>query len=146
MTNEIQPWSAVVAIPFVLLLSILIATITQKNDEDGRPTYEYAGFKYPQHAKFDNTWLTWSTDYLISLTLYVISLYIYRLKSAHERLKKLILILLALYGGSTLLGGMAHHMYSGDTDQLNGTAFYVMWVAVLGCTAFAGGVQGLIGA
>lgn len=141
----LQPWIALVVIPFALLLCPIIIYLTQTTDLNGRSTYEFAGFGYPEYAKFDNTWPTWSTDYLISLVMLIESLYIYNIKTIHVRLQNLVLILFCFFGVSTLVGGIAHHSYGGDTEELNGVMFYLMWVTVVGCTAIAGGIQGEIG-
>lgn len=145
MVQELQPWFALVVIPFVLGLCYVMACITQKVGGDGRLTYEYAGFHYEEHARFDNTWPTWSTDYIISFVLLVEGVYISGVNTVNKRLKKLIISLLFLYGGSTLIGGLAHQTYDGNVSMLNGIYFYVIWIAVVGCTAVAGGIQGLIG-
>jgi hypothetical protein len=147
MVRQLQPWVAIVALPFVLLLCYIMVYVTQKTDIEGRPTYEYAGFRYESHARFDNTWPTYSTDYVITFVLLIQGFMISKLKleDAYKPLQKLILQLLALYGGSTLVGGIAHHMYDGRVSSLNTNEFYLMWITVLGCTAVAGGCQGLIG-
>lgn len=145
MQVQCQPWVALVVLPFALLLCPIMVSLTQTIDHNGRPTYQYAGFAYPEHAQFDNTWLTWSTDYVISLVMLIESVYIYKMETVHRRLQKLILVLFCFFGGSTLVGGVAHHTYHGDPEQLNGLLFYLMWVIVVGCTAIAGGIQGEIG-
>jgi len=145
MANELQPWVALLTIPFVLSLCYAIIWMTQIVGTDGRLTYEFAGFHYKEHAKFDNTLPTWSTDYVISIVLLFQGLLISKLNTVNRRLQHLILMLLLLYGGSTFLGGIAHYNYDGDIAMLNGSKFYLIWIAVVGCTVVAGGVQGLIG-
>lgn len=141
----LQPWVALVVIPFALLLCPIIVKLTQTTDQNGRTTYEHAGFGYPDYAQFDNTWPTWSTDYLISTVMLIESIFIYNMKTMHHRLQNLVLLLFGFFGTSTLIGGIAHHTYHGDPAQLNEVVFYLMWVTVVGCTAIAGGIQGEIG-
>ena len=147
MLRQLQPWITLLVLPLVLLLCYVITSLTQGLDSEGRQTYEFAGYSYPNYAKFDNTWLTWSTDYLISLILLINILFIKSIKTENynKTLQDLIILLLSLYGLSTLVGGLAHQLYSGDTSELNSYLFYIMWVVVVGCTAVAGGVQGRLG-
>lgn len=131
---------------FSFALSAVVVQCTQGPDARGRPTYEAAHWMYPAHAMFDNTAATYVTDYVITIAMCALALIIARIDTPSADVKRYAVLLLLTNGLSTLIGGMAHHAYSGAVQDLNSGLFYGMWCWVVGLTVVAGAWQGQLAA
>jgi hypothetical protein len=109
-------------------------------------TYIPAWYHYDvTHTKFDNSSWTWGTDYLLTVVMGILAVFI--LITAGERSKLLKLYsaaLLCCYGVSTLAGGYAHQTVHG-VDMLNTGTFKMLWIVCVGNVSFASCWMGLIG-
>ena len=141
-------WSARL-LPVLLLVGLLAVALvkcwllTQGLGADGRSTYTWARWQYGEGSRFDNSWPTWATDYgLCALT----GVQAARIRSGDDsELRSRAWVLPLMYSASTCLGGLAHQLHDGTPDGLNTGAFRLVWTLVVGLTAAAGGVLGLIG-
>ena len=129
---------------FSFALSTVVVQSTQGPDGRGRWTYELADWEYPPHAMFDNTAATYVTDYMITIAMCAIVLVFVRMDTTAADMKRHSILLLLTNGLSTLIGGIAHHTYSGEVKDLNSQRFYCMWCWVVGLTVVAGVWQGLL--
>eukprot|EP00747_Dinoflagellata_sp_TGD_P222337 gnl/TRDRNA2_/TRDRNA2_94051_c0_seq1.p1 gnl/TRDRNA2_/TRDRNA2_94051_c0~~gnl/TRDRNA2_/TRDRNA2_94051_c0_seq1.p1 ORF type:complete len:318 (+),score=26.61 gnl/TRDRNA2_/TRDRNA2_94051_c0_seq1:79-1032(+) len=118
--------------------------LTRGIGRDGRLTYVPAKWRYDKTAKFDNSWPTWSTDYVIAALMTYQLQWLWR-ASKPSRLRIPVALLLFFYWIATTLGGLAHQLHDGTHFALNRAAFRVPWAAVVGATAMAGMCQGMIG-
>jgi len=136
----------VLCVVFCLMLGLTLALIwllTHNFGEDGRLTYVRAQWLYNADARFDNTWGTYVTDYLLAALFAGHMLRLCAIAKPSS-LRVQIYVLLLFYSASTGLGGIIHHWHDGSHFPLNSLAFRASWTLVVGFTAAAGGVFGLI--
>ena len=134
----------VVLLPSTIALSWLV---TVGVSSDGAKTFVHAYWLYPQEAAFDNSWPTWSTDYLLALICCYFIRAVERADSKHppSHLRIHATQLFKLYALSVFLGGAVHQQHSGNLSELNSLRFRIAWTIVVGATAAAGGCFGAIG-
>jgi hypothetical protein len=126
--------------------------------------YEATDYVYDaEHTRFDNTALTYGTDYLLfvwmlvgCIDMYRISQHISRIALTAEgrakgrnwmHLKDAALItsgMLACYACSVLFGGLSHHFFI-SLEMMNTVAFRIMWSITVGLVTAAAGFIGAIG-
>jgi len=112
--------------------------------------FEYASYNYDdpsdgrrRRVYFDNTWMTFATDYALALELALIIAYICR-TSRRSPVRDGTVGLLACYGVSVLVGGLAHQFVR-STEEMNSLAFRVAWIICVGPVAVQAGFIGAIG-
>lgn len=138
---------------------ILAAFIPRHQSKAGQETFLHAGFDYDEtNTYFDNTFLTYGTDYMISIImLYAvhkclnatspINIHNNDLKFDVSLSKDLRIgssLLFLLYGVSVLSGGIAHQFYT-NLEDLNSLSFRILWTLCVGCVTAAGGLIGACG-
>lgn len=117
-------------------------------------TFLRASYKYDRvHTLFDNTILTWGTDYAIGILMTYFAFRCFcAISSQHgmqnaeasRSLRKRATALLICYVVSVFAGGIAHQTFT-TVDSLNTTSFRVLWTICVGAVTAAGGVMGMIG-
>jgi len=117
-------------------------------------TYHPASYKYDRvHTLFDNTVLTWGTDYAIGILMTYFALRCFCATSSHRglqneeasrSLRKRATALLLFYALSVLTGGIAHQKFT-TVDSLNTSSFRILWTICVGAVTAAGGAMGMIG-
>jgi hypothetical protein len=159
--NESVPQSLLIPIWVVvtILSMILAAYIPRLQSQAGRDTFLHAGFNYDEiNTFFDNTFLTYGTDYMITVCmLYAAYKCLFAtsignidgrelksdsLGSRDLRISSSLLFL--SYGLSVLAGGVAHQFYV-KLEDLNSIAFRILWTVCVGCVTAAGGFMGACG-
>lgn len=134
---------ATIAVALVVNL-IICWVLTQGLGANGKATYISAMWQYVPESRFDNTWPTYLTDYL--LTAMCFNQCRVLLTSCEKSvLRDRIAGILVLYGVSTLVGGLAHQFYDGNFANLNTTLFRLSWSIVVGTVAAAGAFMGSVG-
>jgi hypothetical protein len=128
----------------------------------GAKTFIPAGYHYDaEHTFFDNTILTWGTDYAICIIMLYAAYLCLRAttplkilsrpaavvvdpcRSRSLRIKSACLFL--SYAISVFAGGYAHYTFTGGVDQLNTLAFRIWWSICVGSVTAAGGFMGACG-
>ena len=110
--------------------------------------YISCSYSYDHTTRFDNTILTWGTDYLL---VFWMGLFIARLqgyRSPHRtELNTLITetqLLLFCYLLSVLFGGMCHQRFTSVPSDLNNWMFRILWTCCVGSVSLAGGFIGRV--
>lgn len=140
---------------FIIFLSSQLSLFLPTNQHDaGAKTFIPASYRYVSHlSSFDNTILTWGTDYAIALLM---SYFAFRslaatkssqgqshiLSSAPLRYRSAALLL--SYAISVTVGGYAHQTYF-TAEDLNTSSFRFLWTICVGCVTAAGGFMGSCG-
>jgi len=113
----------------------------------GRDTFLPAQYKYDSsNTVFDNSILTWGTDYGITCVMIYGVLRLLSAKpwnSAYQNevswgLRLRAAALLLSYAISVFAGGIAHQNYS-TIDSLNSLSFRILWTICVGSVTAAGG-------
>lgn len=144
----------------VTILSMFLAAfIPRLQSQAGRDTFLHAGFNYDErNTFFDNTFLTYGTDYMITVCMFYA---VYKCLFAtsilkvddNELMSDLSLsrglrisssLLFMSYGLSVLAGGIAHQFYV-NLEDLNSISFRILWTVCVGCVTAAGGFMGACG-
>lgn len=117
-------------------------------------TFLRTSFKYDRvDTLFDNTILTWGTDYAIGAIMTYLAIRCIcattsqrgmRNEGASRKLRKTSAALLLLYTISVLAGGIAHQTFT-TIDSLNTNSFRVLWTICVGTVTAAGLPMGMIG-
>jgi len=131
----------------MVLLPVMLAKcwlLTQGLGRDGYSTYVWAGWQYNEEARFDNTWLTWATDYMIAAICMLKVLQLQLMVRKPSVLCTRCQALLIVYAISTVLGGAVHQLHDGHFADLNTVWFRMSWTLVVSLTALAGSIFGLI--
>jgi len=119
----------------------------------GRDTFLPAQYKYDSsNTVFDNSILTWGTDYGITCVMIYGVLRLLSAKpwnSAYQNevswgLRLRAAALLLSYAISVFAGGIAHQNYS-TIDSLNSLSFRILWTICVGSVTAAGGYMGMCG-
>ncbi len=105
--------------------------------------YNPAAYTYDSTTKFDNTPLTYATDYIIAAEMILLAVCILR-NVKESSLKSSSISLLFLYCLSVVAGGLSHQYYT-TLESLNKASFRFMWTIVVGCTTMAGAFIGMAG-
>ena len=107
-------------------------------------TFIFASYQYDaENTHFDNTFLTYGTDFLISILMAYAS---YKCYSTHIPLGYKGSALFASYAISVFSGGYAHSTFtSEDIDSMNTLKFRVIWIICVGTVTAAGGFMGMCG-
>jgi len=140
-------------------------------DQTGLSVYSPADWRYMAgRSFFDNTWLTWLTDYmLVALMAWCGSRMLSAelitgssssshgtegtkhsiedlsvLRSLLRRFSFAGALMFLLYGASVLFGGIAHHTQR-SLDQRNSGMFRALWILCVGTVSAASGAQGYLG-
>lgn len=121
-----------------------LISATQLTDPFGYPVYVAVRWVYPPHARFDNTAWTYGTDYAITAVTFYLASLMWMEWRRWDTLRACSIGIMLLDGTSTLIGGAAHHVYSGIATDLNSTTFRVTWTVVVGLTAVTGSVIGYL--
>lgn len=132
----------VASLAFTFLLSRFLPPLTAFFSGPG--LYAWAGFRYDANVIFDDTWLTWATDYGIALNcgLWSYSIFMVKKTPATERLRASASGLLGAYALSTFLGAVCHQFLNKSLDT---TLFRLVWKLCVGSVALAGGLMGSAG-
>jgi len=117
-------------------------------------TFLRASYKYDRlHTLFDNTVLTWGTDYAIGILMCCFAMRCLcatsskngmRNVEASRCLRRRSAALLFCYALSVFVGGMTHQTFT-TLDSLNTTSFRILWTICVGAVTAAAGVIGMIG-
>ena len=99
-------------------------------------------YKYDSSTLFDNTYLTWATDYGLTLLTSSMALQI-MMSSGKSRLRDRCVLLLVCYAISVTTGGICHQFFK-PTD-LNTGVFRLLWTICVGFVTIAGALIGSIG-
>lgn len=99
-----------------------------------------------ENTHFDNTILTWGTDYILAVIMSYGSWKCLSCKqmSLTDELRHTSFLLFFLYFVSVLSGGVAHQ-YFRTLDSLNSTSFRFLWFVCVSTVAMAGGAIGAVG-
>jgi len=131
----------------MVLFSVMLAKcwlLTQGLGRDGYSTYVWAGWHYDEEARFDNTWLTWATDYIVAAICMSKVLQLQLMVRKPSVLCTRCQALLIVYAISVVLGGAVHQLHNGHFTDLNSAWFRMSWTLVVSLTAVAGSIFGLI--
>jgi hypothetical protein len=114
-------------------------------------TYIPASFVYDEQTRFDNTPLTYNTDYLLTAVMSILAIQciLARSDDAQKNKRSLHLrlysaSLLICYAISTLAGAWAHQHFT-SVESLNTSRFRMFWFVCVGNVSFASCYMGLIG-
>lgn len=145
---------------FVTILSMFLAAyIPRLQSQAGRDTFLHAGYNYDEiNTYFDNTFLTYGTDYMITVCmLYAAYKCLIATSIGNENgselksdssgsidLRMSSSMLFLSYGISVLAGGIAHQFYV-TLEDLNSVPFRILWSLCVGCVTAAGGFMGACG-
>jgi hypothetical protein len=107
-------------------------------------TFIVASYQYDEeNTFFDNTFLTYGTDFFISILMTYAS---YKCYSTHIPLGYKGSALFASYAISVFSGGYAHATFtSEDIDSMNTMKFRLIWIVCVGTVTAAGGFMGMCG-
>ena len=120
---------------FAKYLSIHQSSAAQK-------TFIPASYQYDdQNTYFDNTFLTYGTDYILCLFMLYAS---YKCYSTHIGLGYKGSALFGLYAMSVFCGGYAHSNFF-TVESMNSMEFRIWWVICVGTVTAAGGFMGMCG-
>ena len=153
-----KPWPFLVRLMLwigVLFLSHHLRKFLPTNQhEAGAKTFIPASYRYVTHlSSFDNTILTWGTDYAIALLM---TYYAFQCLAATESslgqsniptsapLRHRSALLLLSYALSVSVGGYGHQTYLTLEDR-NTLSFRFLWTICVGCVTAAGGFMGSCG-
>jgi hypothetical protein len=132
------------SIAVILVVNLILCwVLTQGWGANGRATYVSAMWQYVPESRFDNTWPTYLTDYFLTAMCFT-QCWMLLTSAPKTVLRDRIAGILVLYGVSTLVGGLAHHFYDGNFENLNTMLFRLSWSIVVGTVAAAGALQGLV--
>mmetsp|Transcript_20225 Transcript_20225/g.29780 ORF Transcript_20225/g.29780 Transcript_20225/m.29780 type:complete len:374 (-) Transcript_20225:106-1227(-) len=130
----------------------------------GAKTFVHAGYHYDQnHSSFDNTILTWGTDYIIAVIFTYAGISCLQAanktakgakvlntntneinEQASKGLRVRSSLLFSCYAVSVLSGGYAHYTFK-TIEELNSMQFRICWIICVGCVTAAGGFMGSCG-
>lgn len=158
--NSHDSWYKTIPSPLVIVLwSVLTYTskefslfLPQFQSHAGAKTFISAAYVYDEdETKFDNSFLTYGTDYGIG----IIMMYaVYKCLTAASpndvstsfskplRIKSALLFF--SYALSVFAGGYAHYTFHG-VEALNTLEFRIWWTICVGSVTFAGGIMGSCG-
>lgn len=143
--KEVAIWSAItpVALLFAFLLGRWLAPLTAFLS--GSKLYSPANYQYSESTRFDNTILTYGTDYILAALMGSLGVAIANVKSTHNlNLKYLASALLISYSLSTFTGALCHHFLS-TPARMNALLFRTLWRLCVGLVGIGGGIIGAIG-
>lgn len=145
-------------LPFILMTYVskeFSLFLPKFQSEAGAKTFIHAGYAYDEDLTyFDNTILTWGTDYALVVIMTYAAISCLRSTSLNDnvtsapdqskslRIKSACLFL--SYAISCLAGGYAHMTFT-SMDQLNSTHFRMIWTICVGGVTAAGGFMGACG-
>ena len=143
-------WSEKEAQPY-LLLCVFTLKITflgmfylprfVSTEESG--LFDNVYYKYDRTTLFDNTYLTWATDYGLAFLTSAFALQI-AMSCDKSSLRDCCVFLLICYAISVTTGGICHQFFYSPTD-LNTGAFRLLWTICVGFVTMAGAFIGNIG-
>ncbi|GBG31759.1 Hypothetical Protein FCC1311_079842 [Hondaea fermentalgiana] len=107
----------------------------------GPQLYTPANFVYAPNVKFDDTWLTYGTDYglAVVMSFFALAMNAETRTSHNARLMETGSTLLGSYAVSTLAGALAHQFLPG---KLHTSLFRLVWKICVGAVGAAGGIMG----
>mmetsp|Transcript_1092 Transcript_1092/g.2637 ORF Transcript_1092/g.2637 Transcript_1092/m.2637 type:complete len:355 (+) Transcript_1092:95-1159(+) len=107
----------------------------------GPELYTMVNFNYQHPVKFDDTWPTYVTDYLLSIimTFFALAILSEKRTPQNARLMATSSALLFSYSISTFAGAICHHFLAHSLHKLQ---FRLMWNVCVGAVAVAGGIMG----
>ena len=108
----------------------------------GSKLYTPANYVYDHTTVFDDTILTWGTDYILAITHTLLCLRILSCKtsSANSTLKSVATLLVASFALSTFCGAICHQFLYNKIDRWY---FRLLWRICVGSVGAAGGAIGL---
>jgi hypothetical protein len=134
--------------------------------EAASKTFVPAYYSYDEdETSFDNTFLTWGTDYMLALLFTYVTYKCYKMSSSSSddgssssnsnsafmttptkpsSLGYKAAALFGSYAMSVLCGGYAHYTYT-TLDSLNTLSFRIWWTICVGSVTAAGGFMGMCG-
>lgn len=110
-----------------------------------RELYVPANFKYDYLTRFDDSFLTWGTDFVLAGIMGYLGYLIHRADSGtlNRNVGRLGAFLMALYSASTFSGAVCHLFLPG-LEKMNTWYFRALWRVCVGTVAFAGGNIGAV--
>ena len=161
-STSIHPTYQITASTYQIAVWVIITLISkevsnylpQSTSIAAKKTYIRALYQYDdEDTWFDNTVLTWGTDYAIAVLMTFSALKCYfatssqrgmRNERASRSLRNRSCALFLLYAVSVMTGGIAHQTFT-TIDSLNTTTFRILWTICVGAVTAAGGSMGMIG-
>jgi hypothetical protein len=121
-------------LPLTLLLTWLLTAASPR----GAATYVSARFSYADGSLFDNSPLTYGTDYAVAAWMAWLA---YRVRASggprSAGPRRRVGRLLCAYALQLFLGGVAHQRHDGTAASLSGAGFRALWTAVVGLVVSA---------
>lgn len=154
-SSSLHPTYQIVAWIILTLVSKEFSTyLASSSSNAAAKTFIRASYQYDyDNTWFDNTILTWGTDYAIGVLMTYSALKCYfattsqrgmRNERASSRLRNRSCALFLLYSVSVVSGGIAHQTFT-TIDSLNTVAFRILWTVCVGAVTAVGGPMGMIG-
>ena len=132
-----------------LLLGILLSTtflgcsyLPQVVSTDEAGLFVQVYYKYDGSTRFDNSYLTWATDYGLALLMSGMALQLI-ITCGKSVLRDRCVALLICYAISVTTGGICHQFYQAPKDLNTGT-FRLLWTVCVGFVTIAGAYIGSI--
>jgi len=148
-TCQIAAW-----IILTLIFKEFSTYLARSTSNAAEKTYIRASYEYDNdNTWFDNTILTWGTDYAIAVLMAFSALKCYlatssqrgmRNERASSSLRNRSCALLLCYAVSVMAGGISHQFFT-TIDSLNTTTFRILWTICVGAVTTAAGPMGMIG-
>mmetsp|Transcript_36694 Transcript_36694/g.84427 ORF Transcript_36694/g.84427 Transcript_36694/m.84427 type:complete len:394 (+) Transcript_36694:122-1303(+) len=136
--------AAVGLLEVLLTMLVIFQLLRNTLGDDARQTCVWAGRHYNEGARFDNTWLTYCSDYAIAVLCAAQACWHASCTEKMSTLRSRVVLLLASYSACMALAGSLHHLHDGTQADLNSLQFRAGWTSVVLLTSLAGVVMGLI--
>lgn len=131
-------------------IAALTIAFNMMSREKVEKIYKLASFEYdPEISVFDNTILTWGTDYALSVITGAFAIWIRQTskRSSRDDIRRLALAsttMLFLYSIQTLAGAIAHQTFL-TVESRNSLTFRLLWTLCVGLVYLASAPMGMIG-
>ena len=129
-----------VTLSLTFLLMLYLPRMVSE-EEDG--LFVHVDYKYDSTTRFDNSYLTWATDYGLAVVTGGMALYIMT-SCGKSCLRDRCVLLLTCYAVSVTTGGICHQYFHPHAD-LNTGLFRLLWTICVGFVTMAGAYIGSIG-
>jgi hypothetical protein len=141
LSQDHAVWAAV--LPFFLVAMLLLSRFFPPLTAVffGSKLYTPAWFQYDAKPRFDDTVLTYGTDYGIFVVMGICTALLLQVRRTPDN-RKLVFasaLLIGSYALSTGAGALCHHLLA---KNLNSAAFRFWWRLCVGCVAVGGGLMG----
>lgn len=130
-----------VAFPINLLTAYFLPKFL--DSKAGINLYVQATWMFDQSTRFDNTFLTYGTDYFLAVITFLGAASILS-SCGDSKMCRRCALLLTLYCISVTSGGYAHQFIDNVKD-MNSLFFRVIWTCCVGTVTLAGGAIGAVG-